>query len=233
MTKELALPHYEALLAEYEKAKSEARQNGEPFPKNAYNRFYRLTNPEKVAETNRKYKEKAREKILAYGRKYAMEYRKKNREKIKQYKKVYDKTYSQEHKEEKAIYDKEYRLKNAATIRIKRRKYKQNRRQVDVDYRLQHQLRSRFYYAMKGKKESSALIDVGCTIKQLKLHLESQFQLGMSWNNWAYRGWHIDHIIPLASFNLMNSGERERAFHFTNLQPLWAKENMCKSNKYE
>jgi hypothetical protein len=67
---------------------------------------------------------------------------------------------------------------------------------------------------------------VGCSLEALRRHLESQFRKGMSWEN--YGDWHIDHILPCASFNLTDPAEQRRCFHYTNLQPLWAKENLSK-----
>lgn len=61
--------------------------------------------------------------------------------------------------------------------------------------------------------------------------LESKFQPDMNWDNWASDGWHIDHIKPLASFDLTDREQLLIACHYTNLQPLWAKDNIAKSDK--
>lgn len=79
-------------------------------------------------------------------------------------------------------------------------------------------------------KSGSAVRDLGCSVDFLKTYLESLFQSGMSWDNWTLNGWHIDHISPLSSFNLSNRDELLKACHYTNLQPLWAKDNLAKSN---
>jgi hypothetical protein len=63
----------------------------------------------------------------------------------------------------------------------------------------------------------------------LKIHLEKQFKDGMSWENHSLFGWHIDHIIPLSSAE--SDDELKKLCHYTNLQPLWAKENIVKRNK--
>jgi hypothetical protein len=79
----------------------------------------------------------------------------------------------------------------------------------------------------RSQKTGSAVRDLGCTISELKKHLESKFQLGMTWGNRG-KEWHIDHIIPLAQFNLQDRQQFLIACHYTNLQPLWAKDNIVK-----
>jgi hypothetical protein len=78
-------------------------------------------------------------------------------------------------------------------------------------------------------KSGSSINDLGCSVRELKIYLESKFQSGMSWDN--HGEWHIDHIKPLSSFNLSNRDEYLKACHYTNLQPLWAKDNFKKNNK--
>lgn len=95
--------------------------------------------------------------------------------------------------------------------------------------RIAHNLRNRLGKAIRG--EVSAVRDLGCSIDELKTILESKFTHGMSWDN--YGEWHIDHIKPLSKFNLTNSQEVLQACHYTNLQPLWAKDNIVKYNKLE
>jgi hypothetical protein len=93
-------------------------------------------------------------------------------------------------------------------------------------------LRSRISQAMQsiGKIEKTEQL-TGCSFAQLKSHLESQFQIGMSWDNYGLKGWHIDHIRPCASFDLSRPDEQKICFHYTNLQPLWAKDNLSKGAK--
>jgi hypothetical protein len=79
-----------------------------------------------------------------------------------------------------------------------------------------------------GSRSVSTL--TGCTASQLKKHLESAFRRGMTWDNHGSR-WHIDHIIPCSSFNLTEESEQLKCFHYSNLRPLFAKENYKKSNK--
>jgi len=93
-------------------------------------------------------------------------------------------------------------------------------------------LRSRLNSALKNnQKVGSAVNDLGCSIEFLKKHLEKQFKEGMNWNNYGLYGWHIDHIKPLDCFDLSDREELLKACHYTNLQPLWAEDNLSKGSK--
>ena len=70
---------------------------------------------------------------------------------------------------------------------------------------------------------------VGCTIEELKSHLEKSFDDKMSWDN--YGEWHIDHILPCTYFDLRNEDEQRKCFHFSNLQALWRLDNIRKNNE--
>lgn len=109
--------------------------------------------------------------------------------------------------------------------------YQQNRKQRDINYRLSGNLRSRLNMAIKRNiKSGSSVRDLGCSIEELKHHLESKFQLDMTWKN--YGEWEIDHIQPLASFDLKDRKQLLKACHYTNLQPLWKKDNSSKGKKF-
>ena len=71
---------------------------------------------------------------------------------------------------------------------------------------------------------------IGCSIPRLRRHLESKFKKGMSWENYG-KIWHIDHIIPTSLIDLTIKSNQKFVFNYKNLQPLWAKDNMKKSNK--
>ena len=110
----------------------------------------------------------------------------------------------------------------------------------DVQYRLSILLRSRVKTVLKTQirrknEKYKQLGDleklIGCPIEQLQKHIEEQFEEGMTWDNWEKHGWHIDHIIPLSSFDLTNEEELKKATHYTNLQPLWCDENWTKHAK--
>lgn len=115
------------------------------------------------------------------------------------------------------------------------RKYQRNyyaNNKDNFSYIYGSRLRTRIWNALKGKARNKHMSElIGCSWEDLKIHLESLFQPSMTWNN--YGEWHIDHIKPLSLFDLSNEEELSIACHYTNLQPLWAKDNLVKSNKYE
>lgn len=136
-------------------------------------------------------------------------------------------------------YYKEYYKNNKEEHLKKCKIYSKNRRIKDIGFKILLNLRRRLAYAINGKDKSKKTTELlGCSIQQLKKYLESKFKSGMSWDNYG-RGingkgmqeWHIDHIIPCASFDLSKPEEQRKCFHYSNLQPLWAKENLEKSNK--
>jgi AraC-like DNA-binding protein len=93
--------------------------------------------------------------------------------------------------------------------------------------KLRRALRRRFKKALaRGAKVGRVIRDLGCTISELKDYIAAQFEIGMSWDN--YGQWHLDHKLPLARFDLSDRQEFLRACHYTNLQPLWARDNWSK-----
>lgn len=101
----------------------------------------------------------------------------------------------------------------------------------DINFQISSNLRSRIWHTIQRNSKSAKTIELlGCSIQELKLYLESQFTEGMTWEN--YGTWHIDHIKPCASFNLIKEEEQKQCFHYTNLQPLWAVDNLIKGANY-
>lgn len=98
--------------------------------------------------------------------------------------------------------------------------------------KLLHSMRVRLGRIVRGcslSKNSYELI--GCSPDFLVTWLESKFEPGMSWDN--YGQWHMDHIIPCAAFNIEDREEAKKCFHYSNLRPLWAKQNIAKNAKIE
>ncbi len=134
----------------------------------------------------------------------------------------YNKAYFKNNKESK----KERRKKN----RDKRNAQRKERYANDTNFRLRQICSRRIRDAMKkdGKKTIEFL---GCTIVDLRSHLESQFTTGMTWENQGT--WHIDHRRPCASFDFTDPEQLRMCWHWSNLQPLWGAENMSKGATYD
>lgn len=127
-----------------------------------------------------------------------------------------------------------YQAENRQAVTAYRRNYENRQYRESTEYRLKHNLRSRVGAALRAQRASknwNLLNIVGCSTTELMAHLETQFQPGMTWENWAFDGWHIDHIRPCASFDLTDEAQQLECFHFSNLQPLWAVDNLTKSDK--
>ena len=94
-----------------------------------------------------------------------------------------------------------------------------------------HLLRKRMRRVLqRGDKSASTIALLGCTREEFVAHMESKFRKGMTWSNLGIgRGkWNIDHIIPCASFDMTDPAHQRRCFHYTNMQPLWAIDNLIK-----
>ena len=117
---------------------------------------------------------------------------------------------------------------------LRTRRYRAAQKKTDIAYRLKCHLRTRLYQAVtaaRAVKSARTLRLVGCSVSELKAHLQSLFAPGMSWD--TYGEWHIDHIRPCASFDLTDPAQQRECFHYTNLQPLWAADNLAKSDTWE
>lgn len=153
--------------------------------------------------------------------------------------KIHYKQYYQKNKDKLILKAKVYRQKWSSLTQDKKTKilkrvylYTKNRYHTDVSFKLKIRLRDRLRRAIKNSQKSgSAVRDLGCSIEKFKLWIEFYWKDGMSWDN--YGEWHLDHIKPLSKFNLTDRNQLLEACHFTNIQPLWAHENLAKSDKVE
>lgn len=112
--------------------------------------------------------------------------------------------------------------------------YVNARRDADPGFKLRMNLRHRIWSALQaGEASKSGGIQelVGCSAANLMEHLQSQFTDGMSWESYGRGGWHVDHIRPCASFDLTDPEHQRQCFHYTNLQPLWAADNIRKGSR--
>ena len=143
----------------------------------------------------------------------------------------YNKKYKEQNKEKLTISNKNYREKNLKKILKYNSEYKKKRRNSDPFYNLISNIRSRISTFLKLKnisKNNKTFEIIGCTQELLKEHIEKQFTKRMSWDLMG-KHIHIDHIIPLSSAK--TEEEVYKLCHYTNLQPLWAEDNLKKSNK--
>ena len=157
-------------------------------------------------------------------------YYKKRYQKNRQQKLASQKIYAQNHKEEIKQYRQNHKKEAALNKRL--------RRETDIQFRLAENLRSRLNGAIKGSYRSgSAVEDLMMSIADFKVYLGQKFYSNpdtgeiMSWDNYGFYGWHIDHIIPLCAFDLTNREELLKACHFSNLRPMWAERNWSENDR--
>ena len=168
----------------------------------------------KQSEADKKWREKNKAKISEYNKFYA----KKNKDKIAKSQKIYY--------DKNIVKIKQYYNTNKQRINTRKRE----RKQTNPLFKLKCNLSTRINSSLKAKnyiKSQRTLEMLGCDLETIKAHLEKQFTKGMNWNNQGK--WHVDHIIPCASAK--TEEELIKLFHYTNLQPLWAIDNILKKDK--
>ena len=210
-----------------------------------YKKEWKAANPEKVREHQRKWRavnpEYDKEYYLKnkeHKKEFSKEYHLKNREKrLKQMKEHHLKNKEQRNKSMREHYlktkehyqeqQKKYHSKPTTKELIRNRVNKKYK--TDINFRISKICRSRVYDALKGiTKSASTMKLMGCTPDELRKHIESLFQPGMTWENQGAGGWDIDHVKACANFDLINPEQQRACFNWSNLQPLWASDNMSK-----
>lgn len=173
-----------------------------------YKRKYRESHGESMSEYSRKYYESHKESLSEYRRKYY-----------------------EANRESRNEHQRKYRVANPEkareSVRVSNRK-----RGQDVGYRVSHSVSVGMWASLRQEKNGRSWESlVGYTLADLRAHLEKQFTNGMSWNN--YGEWHIDHIKPVSHFTFDSPDDPEflECWSLWNLQPMWASENMSKSNR--
>ena len=158
------------------------------------------------------------------------------------------KNLSDEEKKARKDREKNYRKQNKDKIKARDKKYQaENREKINAMYRenrkkpqvkLRNALGGRVRNALKcqGVKKNKGTMDlIGCSPSFLRKYLEAQFEEGMTWKNYGNdpeKSWHMDHIRPRASFDLTDEDQQRECFHYSNIQPLWARENMIKNDTW-
>lgn len=179
---------------------------------------WNMAHPGKTAEASRKYRSKNREKLREQSRNWYA----KNREKGISA----SMRWASENKEKRVT----YRVNARAVSRL----YENKKYKDDINFRLGRILRARLRKKLKdylSRGHISAVKSLGCTLMELKVHIEKLFQPGMSWDNWGVGGWHIDHKLPFDCFDLSDAAQVAKVCHFSNLTPMWAEENLKKGKK--
>jgi hypothetical protein len=172
-------------------------------------RLYRLKHPDKIRDGKKRWNERNKKRIALVNRKWIAD----NRE-----------HYNEKHRS--------YCKKNRDNISYSDRKRKREKRKTDINYRIKMNLYRRMNLAIRKSKAEKLFHHVellGCSIFEFKTYIALKFTEGMSWEN--YGKWHIDHIIPCCAFDLTDPQEQLKCFHHTNLQPLWAEDNLKKGDK--
>lgn len=219
---------------------------------NTQTKAYRKANKEKIKAKKKAYQEANKDKLKTYNKAWrevnkdiikakSKAWREANKEKKKALDKAYyeankdkiitqAKAYGEANKEKRKAYNNSYRKANKDKINAYKNAYQKQRRKTNPLFRLKDNLRSRTWNAFKNKgyrKNTKTQEMLGVDWEVAKKHIERQFKKGMNWDN--YGEWHIDHIIPLAS---ANTEERLKELcHYSNLQPLWAENNISKSDR--
>ena len=185
----------------------------------------------KNAERNRTNRRKAlkrwkaenKDKISAY----EAEYRGKHKEKLREW----GKRWREENKARALEGQRKWRQENRRRCNDTRNEYRKRRLVVDPAYRLLCLTRGRIKSALKGLRKPAPTTQLlGAPLPDVLRHIERQFRRGMTWDNWG-KVWHVDHIRPLAGFELSDPDQLAQACHFTNLRPLAVKENLSKGAK--
>jgi hypothetical protein len=174
---------------------------------NARSRAYYLAHKEQQAQRMAEWRNANKEKIRHLNAKY----RKNNKDKCRKNKES-------------------WRKNNPDKVRVIQTRYAAKKLKACPVFCLKNRMRVRMCQAIRSAgvyKTDRTLALIGCTSKQLKKHIESKFLPGMTWSN--RRRWHVDHIVPIAAFDISTEEGQRAAFHYTNLQPLWAKDNLKKA----
>jgi hypothetical protein len=205
---------------------------------NSWNKDWSDKNRDKVRECNRRWYKANSEKVIERTEKYrkahpeisrksVRKWYRKNKEHVSEYNLEYGRKNNWKHQ-------KGWVKNNPEKIKKIRSEYRK-KKILDPHFRLSHRMRGAVRKSLKGNKDCQTMKMLDFTIAELREHLESQFKIGMSWDNYGIDGWHIDHKIPQSVFNFKTPDDIDfkKCWALSNLQPMWAKENLKKGAKLE
>lgn len=205
---------------------------------NEYREKYNLKRKQEIREYKRKWYLKHKSDIVKWQKEHWQEYTEKRRkgyQKSRKKNQEYAMEYYRGHKDKMLAYSKKYLLEHREERRVYKNRTEREKRENNIEYKIACGLRSALNKVLKrqnAKKSNHTLKLVGCTVEYLKRYLEDRFLHGMTWDNYGFYGWHIDHITPCVFFDLTKPKEQRKCFHYTNLQPLWQKDNLEKNSWY-
>lgn len=206
------LKYNEASRAYYQKHKDRIKEKV---------RQYNKDNKEVVCQSKKRYYEETKEARIAY---YEL-----NRKRFEEIARIR----YHENKERLLAVQKQYSSSDIG--KEKRRKRFRERYHNEPIYKLTYNIRARVNMALRSsstRTKNNIIELIGCSIEQLKDHIEKQWTPGMSWDNHTKSGWHIDHIKPCAAYNLAFIEQQKECFNYKNLRPIWCTDNSSKGSMY-
>lgn len=188
------------------------------------NKAYQENNKEALKLKRKDYYESTKEKQKASAKRW----RENNKEKVQSRNKIY----WENNKKELKVYNRVWYQDNKKEVIKNNVAWRKAKKKTDPLFKTKEALRSvvnSTFRRIKKNKPANTESLLGCTWEEAKAHIESLFQEGMTWDNHGVHGWHVDHIRPVSSFS---EGEFHLMNHISNLQPLWAEDNLSKRDKF-
>lgn len=188
----------------------------------------RLMNKLRAARYTEKYGGYVKEYAKAYAKAYSKRNRKKCAENVRQWR--------LNNRERHLEYCRAYRKRPHVRKQIRESNPGRMRRRkaTDPNFLIRYNTSGRIRIAIKAQsahKSTRSRELIGCSYAELRAYIESMFLPGMTWDNHGRFGWHIDHIIPCAAFDLTDMDQQKMCFHYSNMRPLWAEDNIDKGDK--
>lgn len=163
---------------------------------------------------------------------YIKEWGEKNREKTRKYKLEWSRRNTERHRGMR----RKWKQENQQRVRDVRNATRRKKYGENALFRFECAMRTSIVQRLKrqnSKKQSRFTALCGATVEVIRMHLESRFTDGMTWDNYGLKGWHIDHIKPVSCFDLADPEQQKACFHYTNLQPLWWYDNRDKADRLD